>query len=279
MIRRVIGRRRRRLSAPERRALQLDAALDARQGRRVPPVGPADDPLDEELAAAAALARLAADAQVPREALVSLRAALAARAAERRVPLWRRVLSPRRAVPALAGAALVVAAVLVPGRIGTEPPAEPAAEASRYLNAAGVKVAEALQRVQVIQAGSARQPEPGEVVATIEEAERYAAQARALAELAEGKERARLLADIEAKQRTIEELRQLIARIQATTTTTQPPTTTTSETTTTTEAPTTTTQPPTTTTTRPPTTTTTRPTTTTTQPTTTTTTYDFTFDG
>lgn len=275
MIRRVL--RRQRPTGPERRAVRLDAAVDAwRSGRGLPPAPPGEDPLDDEVAAAAALARMAVDVEAPREALVALRAALAARAAARRVPVWRRVLAPRRAAPVLAGLALVAAAVLVPARLSTEPPVEPAAQASRYLDAAGEKVAEALERVQVIQAGSARQLSPVEVVASIEQAERYAAQARALAQLAEGKERERLLADIAAKQRTIEELRRLVAQLESTTTTTAP--TTTVPATTTTEA-TTTTQPPTTTTTRSTTTTSPPTTTTTTVPTTTTTTYDFSVGG
>lgn len=274
--------RRRRLTAPERRAACLDAALSAWQaGRPVPQAAGGEEALDDEMAAAASLARLAADIEAPREALVSLRAALAARAAGRRRPRWRSVLASRRMAPVLAAGAVAVAAMLVPGRIGSRQPAEPAAQASRYLNAAGQKVAEALERVQVIQAGNERTPAPGEVVEAIEQAERYAAQARALAQLAEGQERERLLADVAAKQRTIEELRRLVAELEAATTTTSTaPSTTAPAATTTTEAPTTTSPPSTTTTTRPSTTTTTRPTSTTTSaPSTTTTTYDFTVDG
>lgn len=263
---------------PDRRAAELDAALDALQAGR--PLPPGQEPLDDELGAAAALADAARSTALPKEPLVALRAGLAARSATRRVPRWRRALAPRTLVPVGAVAAAVAAGLLLPSRHATDRPAEPVARAARYLDAAGAKVAEAMEQVQILQAGVPRAPSPAEVADAIAEAERYAAQARALAQLAEGRERERLLADIAAKQRTIEELRRAIEAMQsgATTTTTRPTTTTQPETTTTTGGTTTTTTRPTTTTTRPSTTTTTQPTTTT-APTTTTTTYDFTFDG
>jgi hypothetical protein len=200
-------------AAERKRAERLDDALTAWQEGDDPELIDIDgdpeatQPLGDELAAAQRLAACADTSPSAHEPLVALRAALAAREADQ-VPLWRRAVTSGKVAPVLAAAAVIAALIVVSPQL-----AGPRSEQLRASDVASRSLEKAQTKLNELHQNLKPGANPVQISAALADAQKALIEAQAVANLAQGPERSRLLAQVSRQRGEIEALRRQVTKL------------------------------------------------------------------